>query len=180
VTDARLVSKPPQASGLTGNLCSALYAQRLAGRTPETLTVIGVLRVVGDKRRSTAKGEVSVVELEFDQLEVLDRAEGDDVDRARMMIDEARGRRHTPSAQMSLIPDDRDELLKALQQWADDTGRDLDAEWAVHFGEDYVAPVDKGSLIKLKEFAYKHQVIEDSPVADEDDSVAPDPERVTA
>lgn len=179
MTTAKLLPQLPKAHGLRSEINRRAYEDFNAGRTSEQQVLIVVVEPQQTSLSKTADGIHQQVGWQIRRLSVLEKSRGDDVDRALMMAEEADARYRFVGEPLPFT-DDREILLRALQQWSDDTGRDLDAEWSVHYGDEYVAKPEKASILKLQEFAHHHGVITENPIAEpgapEADAAAPDPD----
>ena len=171
MTTAKILGALPEGCALTSSLNEALYQQLIKKGSAEQLVAIVVLDPIGTGQRKTAKGMHRHVELQIARLEILERKAGDDVDRVLIEAERSASRRRTPGQQLTVTGDseaDRLALLRECQTWADNTGRDLDAEWDVYYDPEFIARPDKASYRQLQEFAFKHGIGDVSnPVVDD-------------
>lgn len=161
MTDARLVSKTPEGSGLTHGMLDQLYERRHKGMPIDAIPVVGLLKVAGSGEHDTAKGATRHVKLEFLRLEpVKDPGEAEEI---AWQITRAYERRTSPSGQsefpVSNSPaEKRRGLLEELNDWREANSlseEELDKMWVAHFGGPEYAAAEHardGSLVHLLEF----------------------------
>lgn len=189
MTAPKLVTNPPEGSGLVPSLVDGHYEDLVRGRPGEHIVVAAVLQPVGVSQRRTKDGIHRTVTYETVRIEPI--REQHDADQITWLLTRAHDLRHSGS-QMTLPVtnspgEQRALLLDALREWAsneDVTQDQLNERFVAHFGgAEYAAAseVDKGSLAQLLEFAGTVGAIED-PYADgsdgsddpEDDDIAGD------
>ena len=158
----KLVSNPPQGSGLVPSLVDRHYRDLVQGRPGEHVVATCVLQPVGQSSRRTKDGIHTTVTYEVVRLEVINDAH--DAEQATWLLTRAHDQRHSGSAQIALPFDTpaalRDSTVDAIREWGKDEGLtadDVNARWVDYFGgpeNASSATFDTGSLVQLREFAY--------------------------
>jgi hypothetical protein len=161
MTDARLVSKTPEGSGLTHGLLDDYYEKRRKGIPIDAIPVVGLLKVSGSGDNDTSKGTSRHVKLEFIRLEPV--KDPGDAEQIAWQITRADDIRHRPTGQTELplsnSPAERRlSLLEDLSEWASDNGvteDELDVKFVDMLGGPEHAAAEKvqdASLVHLLEF----------------------------
>lgn len=161
MTDARLVSKAPEGSGLTNGLLDDLYEKRMKGMPLDAIPVVGLLKVAGSGEHDTAKGASRHVKLEFLRLEPV--KDPHDAEQVAWQITRADDARHRPTGQgelpLSNSPEERRQSLREeLAEWASNNGvteDELDARFVDMLGGAEHAAAERvadASLVHLVEF----------------------------
>lgn len=162
MTDARIVSRAPDGSGLTHSLLDDLYEKRHKGMPLDAIPVVGLLKVAGSGEQDTAKGGKRHVKLEFLRLEPV--RDPHDAEQIAWQITRADDSRHAPTGQgelpLSNSPaEKRRSILEEVHEWGqehDHTEEQLDDNWLAYFGgPDYAAAEHyrDGSLVQLLEWS---------------------------
>lgn len=170
----KLVSAPPQGSGLVPSLVDRHYRDLVQGKPGEHIVAVVVLQPVGQSSRRTKDGIHTAVTYEPVRLEVVHDAH--DADQATWLMTRAHDQRHSGSEQVPLPFDNPTELrestLAAIKEWAGEEGlsdSEVNARWVDYFGgpeHASSATVDHGALVQLREFAYSVKAIADDKEAD--------------
>ncbi|MCW2545394.1 MAG: hypothetical protein JWM40_2946 [Frankiales bacterium] len=162
MTDARIVSSPPEGSGFTHGLLDELYDKRQTGKHIDFIPVMGLLKVSGHGEQDTAKGTRRHVKVEFVRLEPV--RDAGDAENVTWQITREYENRTTPgSAQTELplsnSPDEKKRSLREeLAEWASDNGKsddELDAMFVDMLGgpgHAVATCVANASLVHLIEF----------------------------
>ena len=158
----KLVTNPPQGSGLIPSLVDKHYRQLVNGEPGPHVVATCVLQPVGQSSRRTKDGIHTSVTYEVVRLEVIH--DDHDAEQATWLLTRAHDQRHSGSAQQPLPFDSPAELreatLRAIREWADEedlTAAEVDSRFVDYFGgPEYAssATVEHGSLVHLREFAY--------------------------
>lgn len=175
MTSPKLVSSPPEGSGLVPSLVDGHYEDLVRGRPGQNIVAAVILQPVGVSQRRTKDGIHRTVTYEAIRLEPI--RDPHDADQVTWLLTRAHDLRHAGS-QMALPVtsspgEQRALLLDALREWAageDVTQDQLDERFVAHFGGAEHAATDqvqKGSLAQLLEFAGTVGAIDD-PYADGD------------
>lgn len=162
MTTAKLVTAPPQGSGLIGQLVDKHYTDLVTGKPGEHLVATCVLQPVGTSSRRTKDGIHTAVTYEVVRLEVMH--DSHDADQVTWLTTRAHDQRHAGTEQTALPFDSPSELrestLAAIKEWAAEQDLDaasVDDRWLSYFGGSEhaaAAVVEHGSLVQLREFAF--------------------------
>lgn len=160
MTDARIVSKAPEGSGLTHGLLDQLYEKRHQGMPIDAIPVVGLLKVAGSGEQDTAKGGKRHVKLEFLRLEPV--RDPHDAEQVAWQIIRADDIRHSPAQgelPLANSPEERRQsLLEELAEWRSDndvTEDELDTRFVDMLGGPEHAAAEHvrdASLVHLIEF----------------------------
>lgn len=180
MTSPKLVTSPPQGSGLVPSIVDKHYDDLVRGVPGEHITAAVILQPVGIKQRRTKDGIHREVTYEVVRLEPM--RDQHDADQVTWLVTRAHDLRH--DGQQMTLPvsspaEMRASIETALTEWA--TGEDIDqdalnAQWTSYFGgPEHAATqeVAKGSLAQLQEFAGHVGAIDDPYATDEPQAVAP-------
>lgn len=178
MTSPKLVTNPPEGSGLVPSLVQRHYNDLVRGKPGELVAARCLLQPVGQKSRRTKDGWKTEVVYELVRLEPCrDTHEADNVAWEISRDYEAR----TSGSDQQTLPlvnspaEQREKLLEALWEWASeqDIARgDLDERWLSYYGggeHAASATVQAGSLLQLMEFARYVGAVEDPKASDDDE-----------
>jgi hypothetical protein len=173
LTAPKLVTNPPEGSGLVPSIVDQHYSDLSRGVPGEHVVAAVVLQPVGTSQRRTKEGWHRTVTYEAVRLEVV--RDSHDADTVTWILQRAHDLRHSGSQMTLPVTNNPSEMraniLAALDEWAageNVTQDQLNERWIAHFGgKDFAATqeVAKGSLAQLQEFAGQVGAIED-PYAD--------------
>lgn len=160
MTDARIVSKAPEGSGLTHGLLDDFYEKRRKGMPIDAIPVVGLLKVAGSGEQDTAKGGKRHVKLEFLRLEpVRDPHDAEQIAWQIMRADDLRHQPEQGTLPLANSPEERKaSLFEELEEWASDNGKtedELDAMFVDMLGGPGHAAAEhirSASLVHLVEF----------------------------
>jgi len=186
MTAPKLVTNPPEGSGLISNLVERDYQDLVRGKPAELRVARVMLQAVGQASRKTKDGVKTTVVYEIVRLEPCH--DQHDADTVTWEIGRSYESRTSGNAQemlpMSGPSDQRDRLIDALFEWASEQDvpqSELDQRWTDYFGGREHASsetVRTGALVQLMEFARYVGAIEDPTVGasadDEDEPTDPD------
>ena len=174
MTTPKLVTNPPQGSGLVGQLVDAHYEDlAVRGRPGDLIPFVGLLQPVGHNSRRTKEGERRTVTYEVVRLEpIRDPHEADNI---AWEVSRAYERRTSVGGQQALPlhnspAEKRGGLLDSLTEWAtaqEVSTDELNERWVSYFGgPEHAASAtpDAGSLVQLMEFTRYVGAVEDAPV----------------
>lgn len=174
MTSPKLVTNPPQGSGLIGQLVDAHYEDLARGRSPEQIPAACILKPVGHSSRTTKDGVHRTVTYEVVRLEPM--RDTYDADQVTWLVTRAHDLRHGGD-QLTLPVNSPSEMRAsieaALADWAsreDVTQDQLNERFVDYFGGPEHAATDdvsKGSLAQLQEFAGHVGAIDDPYAKDE-------------
>jgi hypothetical protein len=165
---AKLVSNPPQGSGLVPSIVDRHYADLTQGKPGELLVAGVVLQPVGTSSRRTKDGIHTTTTYEIVRLEVM--RDSHDADHVSWLITRHHDLRHGGDQQtlpLNSPVELRDSTLAALREWAEAEGlseQELDERFQSYFGgpeHASAAVVKAGSLVQLREFAFHVGAVED-------------------
>lgn len=174
MTAAKLVTNPPQGSGLVPSLVDGHWEDLVRGRPGELVAVVALLQPVGTGQRRTKDGIHRTVTYEAVRLEpVLDQHEADQI---AWQVTHAYEQRTSGSSQQPSLftagpAEQRERLVNDLHDWAQEEDvslTDLDERWLSYFGGSEhaaSATVQAGSLVQLMEFARYVGAHVDEPLA---------------
>ena len=154
MTQARLVTTPPEGHGITGRILDRLYAELTSGKNMgENMLVVGIIAPVSTSQRRTAKGVKRFVGFEFLRLEpITDMAVAEDV---RFALVKAYERRTSGSRQLPLefegAPEleQRREIFAALDEWREDQDPEVTMTELTEMWRDYIQPVEGATVPAL-------------------------------
>ncbi len=186
MTTAKLVSSPPQGSGLVPSVVDGDYEDLVRGRPGRLIAARILMQAVGTSQRRTKEGVHRTVTYELVRLEpVRDKHEADNVTWEISHEYEGRTSRgsHSQPSLFNSPAEQRESLVEAIREWASDNDRpmaEVDAQFLDHFGgpeHQAAATIQAGSLIHLMEFARFVGAVEDpKPGDDQEPAVDPDTE----
>jgi hypothetical protein len=154
MTQARLLTTPPEGHGITGRILDRTYAELTSGRNlGEQMLMVGIAVPCGTSQRRTAKGIKRFVTYEFLRLEpILDPAIQEEI---RFALVTAYERRTSRGKQMPLefegAPEleRRREIFAALEEWRDDQDVPVTPSELTDMWRDYVQPVEGATVPAL-------------------------------
>lgn len=161
MSSPKLVTNPPQGSGLIPSLVDRHWEDLSRGKPGELLAAVCLLQPVGTSQRRTKDGVHRTVTYELVRLEpVRDAGEADDV---TWQVTKAYERRTSGGSQGELplhdsLGEQRERLLGYLEEWRVEEELsvvELDERWVSYFGgpENAASSTAKaGSLLQLTEF----------------------------
>lgn len=151
MTQARIITTPPEGHGITGRMLDRLYAELTSGKNMgENMLVVGIVAPVSTSQRRTAKGVKRFVGFEFLRLEpITDMSVAEDV---RFALVKAYERRTSGSRQLPLefegAPEleKRREIFAALDEWRSDQEPEVTPSELTEIWRDYVQPVEGAAV----------------------------------
>jgi len=178
VSTPKLVTNPPQGSGLVPQLVDQHWEELVRGKPGELIPVVALLQPVGQGLRRTKDGMHRTVTYEVVRLEpVHDSHDADQVVWQVTNAYEKRTSSHSGAQQQVMFagPDEqRASLIRDLFEWADEeqvTEPDLNDRWLQYFGgSEHAASATPraGSLVQLMEFGRYCGAIVDKPLKEND------------
>jgi hypothetical protein len=180
----KLVTNPPQGSGLVPSLVDRHWEDLSRGKPGELIAVVALLQPVGTSQRRTKDGVHRTVTYEAVRLEPM--RDTHDADNITWEVTRAYERRTSGGGAQTELPlhnspaEQLSGLLVALDEWRENEGitvEDLDERWTSYFGgSEHAASstVRAGSLLQLTEFARYVGAVSD-PVVGKDDDGLDDP-----